>query len=218
MSEVKIIKSFCNICFNETDHYVRFDHRTSDSQDIDGGRYSVEWASYYTFLECCGCADVSVRRRDWCSEYDRGDYVETFIPPRVTRRKPSFFGDLPVNHQDLLDEVYTALHVKSRRLALMGARTLIDIFIAENVGDQGTFGAGMKVLKERGYISEAHKAVIESVIEAGSAAAHRGYDPSAEVTNAVMDIVENLIHHSVLSGSADLLRRSTPPRPPRCKK
>lgn len=215
MGEEKVIKCFCNNCANETKHYVRFDHRVSNSQEIDGGRYSVEWGSHYNFLECCGCEDVTVRRRDWCSENEPGDYIETFFPPRVSRRKPPFVDDLPAKYRGLLDEVYAALHVDSRRLALMGARALIDIFIAEKVGDKGTFAAGMKALKESGYISEAHEAVIASAFDAGSAAAHRGYDLSAEETSAVMDIVENLIHHAVLSGSADLLRRSTPPRPPR---
>jgi hypothetical protein len=218
MTEVKTLKCFCNDCANETKHYVRFDHKTSDSQDVDGGRYTVEWGSHYVFLECCGCSDVAIRRRDWCSEYERGDYVETYFPPRVSRRKPPFFDELPVNYRNLLEEIYAALHVDSRRLALMGARTLIDIFISEKVGDQGSFRGGLNALKEKGYMSDAHKEVVESAVNAGSAAAHRGYDPSTKEVTAVMDIVENLVQHSVLSGSADLLRKSTPPRLPRCGK
>lgn len=214
-SETKIVKSLCNRCGHETSHHVRFNHAVSDSKDIHGGEYTVEWGSSYTFLECCGCADVSVRQRDWCSESDRGDYVETFFPPRVSRRKPSFFDDLHRDYKPLLEEIYSALHSDNRRLSLMGARAIIDIFITRTVGDHENFSDGMKALGDAGYIGAKHRSFIEAAIDAGHAAAHRGHEPSSKDTAAVMDIVENLIQQDTLTESAEALRQTTPARPPR---
>jgi hypothetical protein len=212
--EIKTIKSLCNRCGLKTNHYERFNHTVSETSPYDS-EYSVEWVSTYTFLECCGCSDVSIRQLDWCSEWDRGDYHETFFPPRASRRKPSYFESLSEEYQSLLGEIYTALQADSRQLAMMGARAVIDLFILRKVGDQGDFAKGMVKLEEDGYIGRLDKDIINAAIDAGHAASHRAHIPSSKELTAVMDIIENLLQHDLLAASAETLRKHTPARTPR---
>jgi hypothetical protein len=116
--------------------------------------------------------------------------------------------------KELLNEIYVALHSDSRRLALMGTRTLVDMLMLEEVRDVGTFDAKLKALLDKGVISDRNREVLSAALDAGSAAAHRGYKPGREEIEAVLDIVENVLqatHH--LSQVADELRKKIPPRP-----
>ena len=212
-TEDKIVKSHCNQCGQKTNHFERFHHKVSEATPYDR-EYFVEWGSTFTFLECCGCSDVSVRQRDWCSEWDHGDYHETFFPPRISRRKPDYFKSLPDEYQSLLGEIYTALQADSRQLAIMGARAVIDLFILRKVGDQRDFTMGMARLEEDGYIGKLDKDIINAAIDAGHAASHRAHIPSDKEVTAVMDIIENVLQHDLLTASAETLRNNTPPRKP----
>ena len=65
-----------------------------------------------------------------------------------------------------------------------------------------------------GVIGSKNRDVLAVALDAGSAAAHRGYQATADDVNAVMDIVENLlqaVYH--LESLADRLKNTTPPRP-----
>ena len=214
-AEIKTVKSLCNRCGLNTNHHVRFNHSVSDSYDTPDGESIVDWGSTYTFLECCGCSDVSIRRHDWCSEWDHGSYDETFYPPRVSRRKPSYFESLSEEYRSLLGEIYTALQADSRQLAMMGARAVIDLFILRKVGDQGDFAKGMAKLEQDGYIGKLDKDIIKAAIDAGHAASHRAHIPSSKELTAVMDIIENLLQHDRLAASAETLQKHTPARTPR---
>ena len=63
-----------------------------------------------------------------------------------------------------------------------------------------------------GFISVKGRLVVKAAIEAGHAAAHRAYRPTATDLERVMDIVENIIQHDVLHESAAALRAATPKR------
>lgn len=51
-----------------------------------------------------------------------------------------------------MDEVYIALHSDSRRLAILGARTLLDMVALDKVGDCGTFEEKLNALSDKGLI------------------------------------------------------------------
>ena len=52
----------------------------------------------------------------------------------------------------------------------------------------------------------------------GHASSHRGYKPSADDMNVVIDIVENLIHNELLAEQAQSLKATTPPRKKKSKR
>jgi hypothetical protein len=159
-------------------------------------------------------------RIDWFSEDDHQEpYVPTYFPPRVSRRKPDWLlrKEAP-GYAGLLDEIYTALHADSRRLAMMGARAVIDLAIAKKIGDRGNFSVGLDELQKNNLLSQPERAIIEAAFEAGSAAMHRAHQPTIESLTTVIDIVERVVHAEVLEEKAKELAAETPKRPPRAAK
>ncbi len=210
--------SHCNECGQETLHrVVKLIRR---SRDFDADEYPVSVGSNWHILQCCGCHEVSMSRTDWCSEDGLHDpSVPTYFPPRVSRRKPDWLvrGEAP-SYQGLLDEVYAALHGDSRRLAMMGARAIIDKAIARLVGDQGSFAQGVQALMDAGLIGKPERPLIEAAFDAGSATMHRGHQPTADSLNTVIDIVERVVHAEVLAEKAKELAAAIPRRQPRAPK
>jgi hypothetical protein len=159
-------------------------------------------------------------RVNWCSEDDPhgGDRETLFFPPRVSRQKPAWLTQHPElnDYIDLFEEVYTALHADSRRLAMMGARAVIDLAVARMLcHDPGTFTEGMNELVAAKRLSDEERALIDAAFDAGSAAMHRGHQPEVDDVNTAIDIVERVVHAEVLKKKAKALADATPKRPPR---
>ena len=96
----------------------------------------------------------------------------------------------------------------------MGARAVLDMVIVDKVGDLGSFGEKLKKLESQGFISQRNREILDAALDAGSAAAHRGYAPKLKDVHAVMDIVENLLQAIyVLDKVAVEIKKSTPARP-----
>jgi hypothetical protein len=113
-----------------------------------------------------------------------------------------------------MDEVYRSLDADNSRLPMMGARTLVDMLMVDKVGDIGTFDEKLKKLEGMGVISPDNREVLSAALDVGHAAAHRGHAPNFDDVNAVMDIVENLLHAVyVLPDVAKGLKQTTPARP-----
>lgn len=206
----EIVRSHCNQCGRETKHIV-LSLREIDTNEYHEEYGPLSWRDTYEFLECAGCESVSMRHTNW---FDQTDECTTSIyPPPAKRRKPHWFYQLPAKVRGILQQVYQALDGNSRSLALMGARAVLDMALIEVSGDKGTFPGKLDELEKQGFIGTKNREVLEAALEAGSAASHRGYLPSTDDMNGVMDIVENLlqaIYH--LKGLADNLKKATPPR------
>jgi hypothetical protein len=114
----------------------------------------------------------------------------------------------------LVEEVYAALHNGSSRLAMMGTRALFDMLAIDQVGDVGSFAAKLDALESKGLISAKNREVVGAAIDAGSASAHRGYEPGPWELSRVMDILENVLQSVyALDSAAKWLKKFTPPRP-----
>jgi hypothetical protein len=213
----KVIWSHCNECGQQTKHDVV--HKAHHKRTLDDGLHSVDVGSTWSVIQCRGCEEVAMQRVDWCSEDDpqEGPGPATFFPPRISRRKPAWIDrhDVDDEYVELLDEVYVALHADSGRLAMMGARALIDTVIRRSVGDQDNFGKGLNALVEKDLVSERDLEIVKAAIDAGHASAHRGHKPSSNDVNVVIDIVERMIHAEILAEQAKALKNTTPQRLPR---
>ena len=205
------VRCHCNNCGRSTSHVVLERRVVEDSDEPDGEYPPFWWTDTYEMLQCKGCDAVCLRH---FTEDAAGAETERFYPPPISRRAPLWRWHLPETSKELLNEIYIALHSDSRRLALMGARTLLDMLMLKEVGDSGTFETRLKGLQDKGVISAKSREVLSTALDAGSAAAHRGYKPDREAIEAVLDIVENVLqaeHH--LSHLADELRKKIPARP-----
>jgi len=205
----------CNKCHGDRNHRVLYENTITGSRH-DPEYYSfsgdnVKWADTYAVVQCQGCDTVSFKHTHWFEPSDNWDITE--YPPPSRRSLPEWHESLPDDIQSLLSEVYHALAADSRRLALMGARALVDMLMVSHVGDTGTFAKRLSALQNAGFIGERQQEVLRAALDAGSAAAHRGYRPSSSQLNAVMDIVENLLSATYhLRSLAKRLRDETPHR------
>ena len=94
----------------------------------------------------------------------------------------------------------------------MGARSIIDLFMNEHIGDIGGFQQKLNQLLKDGWISKKNMEFLSAALDAGHAVTHRGYKPSINEVNQIMDIIENLLQTQVLLSSAENLRENTPKR------
>jgi len=217
-SKANPIWSHCNECGQETLHNVV--NLIKRVRTYDNDQYPVDAGTNWRVLQCCGCEEIALSRVDWCSEDDPTDpYTPVYFPPRVSRRKPDWLvrREAPGYH-GILEEIYTALHADSRRLAMMGARAVIDMAIAKRVGDQGGFSMGLNALEQANLLSKQERPLIEAAFDAGSAAMHRGHQPTIDDLNTVIDIVERVVHAEVLEEKVRKLASATPKRATRLRK
>jgi Domain of unknown function (DUF4145) len=168
------------------------------------------WENTYAMLECRGCGSVTLRHHIVCLEEGVDDIK--YYPPPISRQMPRWRYDLPSEFQSLMDETYAALHANSKRLALMGARALVDLFMNATIGDIGGFQKKLQKLVETGYLSRKNMEILEPALDAGHAATHRAHNPTADDVTVVFDIVENLIQSLALKPKAEELKKRTPIR------
>lgn len=188
--EFETRRAHCSNCGSETNHF-RIAARSHTVSEPSDDQYEVSWTTNYNMLECCGCGSAHLERLFWCSEWDHGDYEKHRFPPELSRRPPKWHGQLTEEEKSLFQEVYTALHADSRRLAVMGTRALLDIFMTRQVGDIGGFEAKLNALEKKGRISSNDKSTLQAALDAGHAVTHRGHCPSVQEVNYVIDIIEN---------------------------
>jgi hypothetical protein len=206
----KLTKAPCRVCLRETNHTILASHALSGTDEISE-LGEIWWSRRYEMLACCGCDSVLLRETSSWSEDPEPS--STYYPPPVSRSLPGWRHKLPHRLNSLLGEVYAALHADSRTLALMGARTLVDVVILDKVGDVGTFPEKLEKMEQDGLVGRQNREFLAVALDAGSAAAHRGYSPKIDQLNQVMDIVENLLQAVyVLHGAAEELKKSTPQR------
>ena len=210
---------FCNGCHTETLHDLlkQVSHTVEYDVDYGNGQLDIVWeAMTNQMFECRGCKSVVLRCTSKFSEDDTNDV--RYYPPPVARVKPKWFDELPSNIQKLLSEIYRSLDADTRALPMMGARAVLDIVIVDTIGDIGSFEQKLKKLEEERHISTKGREILDAALDVGSAAAHRGYAPTAQHVQSVMDIVEHLVHSTyVLERVAKEIKKDTPPRPSKKK-
>jgi hypothetical protein len=212
----------CNECRQETRHQLlhkqvdEFDQKLSFDDDEETFS-SVSCVATLELFQCRGCG-AGVLRRTSVVEQDPDTFTQQYFPPPVSRHPPTWLWKCPGDLNAVMKEVYRSLDGNNRRLPMMGARTLIDLLMSDKVGDIGTFGDKLKRLEALGVISSQNRVVLAAALDVGSAAAHRGHAPGNDEVNAVMDIVENVLHAVyILPDMAKTLREKTPGRPAKTK-
>src|SRR5215470_13935008 len=128
-----ITKIPCRVCHQETKHAVLAKHETSDVTEVEGYG-EVSWRDIYEMLECRGCETVTLRHTHVFSEDP--DIDVRYYPPSVSRPMPPWKNKLKDHKlRSVVEEVYAALGTDCRRLATMGARTVVDMVMTDKVGD-----------------------------------------------------------------------------------
>lgn len=214
----KVESVHCNRCLRVTAHLVLLEKQTECRDDVDEVGHAIASSGMnWKLYECRGCENIVLRRRFWHTDMDRGESegeecYNTWYPSLVGRQIPTWHKKLGDTERRLITEIYTALHAKAFALTLMGLRALLDVYMVKKVGDSGTFKSKLAQLVRIGSLSAAQLQQIEPALEAGSAAAHRGFDPSSEAVTFVLDVVELLLHQDLLGSQVSQIIAGIPPR------
>lgn len=146
----------------------------------------------------------------------------TYWPAPIARRRPTWLEELEEadrNLGSLLIEMYTALDNDLRVVSAIAIRTVFDS-ASELLGIDPalTFKEKLNALGANGKISIDEESTLEVLVDAGSAAAHRGWRPKAEELNTMVDLLESFLHRSFILGEGIArLKAAVPPKPKRSK-
>jgi hypothetical protein len=231
-SQPEVIKAHCPKCGAERNaflrgkHVVRWTEENSPVSSSDTGM----------ILECCGCQQVFFRRDYWFSEWEtigdnpytgqpqlEGGVDTTYWPTPVQRKPPEWIDKVAKADRilgKLLSEMYAALNNDLRVLAAIGARTSFDRS-SELLGVKSTLRFDQKLdeLVSMGKVGKSERDTLEVLVDAGSAAAHRGWAPKTKELRTMMAIVEAFLYREfVLGDRLKKLKAAVPPKPSRPKK
>ena len=226
-----IIKANCPNCGKDRNAHVRGKHVVRHTESGS----PIEARDTGMILECCGCELVFFRRDYWFSEWEQlgdnpytgelqlEDGTETTYYPSLVQRTPPEWSN-EIRKADrvlgrLLTEMYAALNNDLRVLAAIGARTTFDRaseFL--QVDPLLPFGQKLDVLVSMGKIGKSEREALEVLIDAGGAAAHRGWAPKTTDLRTMMTIIEGFLHREfVLGDGLKKLKAAVPPKPARKK-
>lgn len=208
--KVYVEKIHCNACLQRTNHRRICCHRRNEHSEDD----EIWWNAEYDLFTCQGCGEVTLRQQEWCSEDHPPGPTTSFFPPRVARQTPTWLWSIDDEEiLGLLKEVYVALQADARRLAMMGCRAILDRLMVQAVGDVGSFTKKLDRMVGEHLLSQADRDVLDAAVDAGSASAHRGYQPTPRVLGHVVSIVEHSVQATLLPEVAEEIKAKTPERP-----
>jgi hypothetical protein len=213
------IKTHCAYCENETNQAILFKEFELGPQEIvqrneNGDQSQSAWivlANIWNVSKCLGCDKINFKLIQRSSPDKELDKVFHF-PKKPQREHPYWIIKLPIKYFEILREIYVAVNEGLYILSLNGIRTLLDVYIVSKIGDAGTFKQKIDELVTQGFISSTKASVLSVAIEAGNAAAHRGYNPDKETLYQILDIIENLMQSEIVDRSAENIKAKTPSR------
>lgn len=208
-----IVKGDCPKCGPNRFADVVGKHQERWSDD-----YDCVWEEvYYRILKCRGCGDVYFQKEVIFSEnyedilnHSSGE-IETHIPSKIKywpmpsrRELPSWKWQVAFMDGDLdnlLDELYDAIDKDLRISALILVRTVFDrtsSFLG--VESSLNFEQKLKKLLDSGRIGVDEKNTLDILTNAGSAAAHRGWKPTASDLELLINTLENFLYRVLIIG------------------
>lgn len=228
----KPTKAHCPTCDGERICEVHGTTSTSWDWEDRLGNF-MHGGADHSLVQCRGCETVFYQSSSWDSEdinqwYGRdgeafGEYVRTVntYPKPESKMKPPWVSPKRLDRQliKILDETYSAFENQSYILTAVGLRTAIDR-ATDLLGIEAakTFTEKLDELQSGGWIGDTEKEILGVVIDAGSAAAHRGWSPDAEDATQLITVMEVFLQKAFIVEKKALgLKASIPPKPLRVK-
>ena len=229
MAEEKYEEGHCSSC-GSTRADVVAEHKHEYHEPHFGS------VTYYKVLECRGCGQhyfksSSSNSEDYdCYENPKTgkidlEYNETinYWPPAAKRRPPEWADNIDTKDTvlgSLFDEVYAALDNRLGVLAAIGMRTVFDrASILLGIDPAKPFEQKLDDLKAGGHITDKNVTILTVLIDAGSAAAHRGWRPKPAQLDSMMTILEAFLHSAFLLEEIGVeLDKGVPRRQPKDSK
>jgi hypothetical protein len=117
-------------------------------------------------------------------------------PPRTWRRPPEWVDQLEAMDPGLtalLREVYQSANDRQPRLLSMGVRAVLDLVMIQTIGDAGSFENKMSAMAKTGHLSGRQQDMLATVIDAGSAASHRGFQPPRDLLEQMLVVMASIV-------------------------
>jgi hypothetical protein len=199
---------------------------TVSFNDNDAG---VWGSTDYRILVCRGCNDVYFQTDNVFSE-NEDIYQNAFgqwerhLPHKIEywpaptkRAQPSWSVEIDVIDGDLgrlFDDIYKCLNADLPIPAAIATRTVFDRAAELLEIDPGKrFDQKLDELLDLGKISKDEREHLAALIDAGSAAAHRGWRPKPKELETLVSIIEAFLHRTfVLGVAAKTLKDAVPPK------
>lgn len=213
------VKTLCYNCSGETNQELLLDEFELNPQEIirrndEGDESQSMWmlvGGIWAVSKCMGCEKINFKHISRSSP-DKSEDRVFYFPRKPIREIPYWVSKLPIKYLEILQEIYATVNEELHILSLTGIRTLLDIFIISKIGDIGTFKQKLAKLVNEGIITSNKATVLEALIDAGNASAHRGYKPDKETLFKILDIVENLLQSEIVDRSLKHIKGKIPPR------
>ena len=216
--QITMTKEYCYNCRQDTNQILLLDKICKHSESLINTDPVAYYSTYtlYKVYKCAGCEHISLTRWRYNSDHDfyldHDTIKPEYFPPRTFRDIPYWYDELDDKYKEILNEIYISLANKTNRLTLMGCRTIIDMYLNSEIGDNGSFQKKLNTLLTKKLISEPNKKIISIAIDAGNAASHRAYSPDDNTLITVVNIIENLLEQLVLRKGATMVEDETPQR------
>jgi hypothetical protein len=222
------------------EHEEKKDEHQEDTDEV-GLHCVISKGEAYRILKCAGCGTVYFQHERLEAVYDSVtwdedvdwplDELRKYIEeckfadkhmilcqeldhwPAPARNNPNWskLADAPLIK--LLHSVYTALDHDLRVLAAIGMRGVFER-ACELRGVDPNMGFVKKLdwLCTNGFIGAPDRENLEVLIEAGNAAAHRGWEPDVGQLHTLTSIMDHFVKGFILTKAAEELKGVIPPR------
>jgi Domain of unknown function (DUF4145) len=183
-----------------------------------GGDEDFQWHIDWYIFKCRGCdhvfaQTVSSNSEDYDNYYEQDGSTGTkynelisYWPPVTKRPHPDWLFEYTLLQNrngiglgSVLEQVYGALNNDLPVLAAIGMRTSFDIAAVQlGVDPAKPFEKKIVELIEKGKIRELDRPMISSLVDAGSASAHRGWTPNQKQLELMIELLENFIEENFI--------------------
>lgn len=231
----KPIRAHCPTCDDQRSCDLHGATKTSWEWESEDGHHSVDGGGDHRLLQCRGCETVFYEKSTWNSEdwdhwygpegetLGRPSRTVTTYPKADSKTKPAWVSSVAkIDRQlgDILDETYVAYDNRSFILTSVGLRTALDRATEVlKIDAEKSFAQKLTDLQSGGWIGETERQVLEVVVDAGSAAAHRAWSPDAHEVAQLLSAMEIFLQKAFIVGTKALsLKATIPAKPPRSKK
>lgn len=195
------------------------------------GAYSISGGNEHSLLRCLGCETVFYLISSWHEDdieqwYDAAGEVQSSpiykktTYPRPAGERPNWIEALEKKDKPLsriMRQVYDAVDADSFILAAIGLRTAFDrASQILKIDPAVPFDSKLQEIKKGGWIGETEYQILKIIVDAGSAAAHRGWEPDAAELHTLISTMENFLQRTLVTGQSPLqIGKNIPPRPKR---
>lgn len=223
--DVEVVQGHCPECGPHRRAEVKGHFNKRESDDEVG----VWGETDYRILECRGCLKIFMQTVSYFSEDTEhrqnaeGEWEEHLNstvehwPAALKRPLPNWATSIRLldeNLGSLFADIYGCLNSDLRVPATVAIRTAFDS-ASEILGIDPAkrFGEKLDDLRDSGKISVDERTTLDVVVDAGSAAAHRGWRPTNDHLDTLVSLIETFFHRTfVLGDEAKRIKAAMPSR------